>query len=243
MTYRPQEIRIRKKQCRFKMAGLFILLAAVVNLLLFYALSWINKLPRRLPALPQYTVIEVLPPQPQADTETIQPDIPQSFAEVRLDKPQLQPMQAALFPTPDFQPRLQFWQPQSLSGIPDIEAVSVTVAATNSGPHSAGSNNGVYSLAQVDQPPQKMKTPPPAYPYWARRSDAQGSVELRFLVSKQGTVGRIEIIRSTGNQRFINTATKTVKKWLFKPTTFNGRAVNVWCNQIIQFKMDDWRNP
>jgi protein TonB len=225
---------------RFCTTCLLILLATCANLFLFYTLSWANNLPRNLPTTPQYTIIDILASEVQETIEPLSPESIQAVEHVNLDKSLPQPKQSTLFPAPDFQPRLPSWQPQSLSNLPNIAAAGISVAAINTASHRPSLDTGsAYSLAQVDHPPTKIKTPPPPYPYWAKQRNAQGFVDLRFVVNKNGKVSHIEAIKYTGNPHFVETAIDAVKEWLFKPASLNGKNVDVWCTQRIQFQMDD----
>ena len=235
-----QKSKENKKIFRFRNTCLCIVLALFANLLLFYALHWINNFPRRYPAVPQYTAIEVWPPKAEAADKPIQPETIKTYKPVSLDKPLPQPKQFAPLPIVSLQPRLPTWGAQCLSNIPDIAtaAVSVAAAGTDTQPVPLSANQ-TYTVAQVDQPPTIIKAAPPVYPYWAKQRNAQGFVDLRFVVNKEGKVSHIETVRCSDNPRFIQAATDAVEKWLFKPATFNGQSVDVWCTQRIQFRMDD----
>lgn len=77
------------------------------------------------------------------------------------------------------------------------------------------------------------------YPALAREHNIQGTVHLRFEVTKTGSIGRIEIINKTIDQ-LLQEASVDVIKTLpkFKPGMQNGEKVSVWFSIPISFKLN-----
>ncbi|MCF6364883.1 MAG: TonB family protein [Bacteroidales bacterium] len=77
------------------------------------------------------------------------------------------------------------------------------------------------------------------YPAVARENGIEGTVYLRFEVTKKGTVGKIEIMNKGVVDEMLEDASTDVIKKLpkFKPGMHNGAKVNVWFSIPISFKL------
>ena len=78
---------------------------------------------------------------------------------------------------------------------------------------------------------------PPNYPHNAQRYGQQGHVILQAVLTKQGTIEDIEVLRGLGDGRmgFEKEAIKALKRWRFLPGTLNGRPVDVRMRLKIDF--------
>lgn len=77
------------------------------------------------------------------------------------------------------------------------------------------------------------------YPSAARENGIEGTVSLRFEVTKTGDIGKIEIYNSNQDELLINAAKKVIRKLpKFKPGMQNGQKVNVWFSIPITFKLN-----
>lgn len=75
------------------------------------------------------------------------------------------------------------------------------------------------------------------YPAVARENGIQGTVYLRFEVTKSGKVGRVEMQKGV-DPLLDDEALKVIKKLpKFKPGEQNGRKVNVWYSIPVTFKL------
>ncbi|MCF6364882.1 MAG: energy transducer TonB [Bacteroidales bacterium] len=76
------------------------------------------------------------------------------------------------------------------------------------------------------------------YPAVARENGIQGTVYLRFEVTKTGAVGKVELQKGV-DPLLDEEAIKVVKKLArFKPGVQNGRKVNVWFSLPVTFKLN-----
>jgi protein TonB len=76
------------------------------------------------------------------------------------------------------------------------------------------------------------------YPALARENGIQGTVHIRFEVTKTGKVGRIEVLNKTQDALLQDAATNVIRKLpRFKPGMQNGKKVNVWYSIPISFKL------
>jgi len=65
----------------------------------------------------------------------------------------------------------------------------------------------------------------PVYPPLARQIHRQGRVELRAIISTDGTIQSLEIV--SGDPIFLHSAREAVEQWRYKPTILNGQAVEI----------------
>jgi len=76
------------------------------------------------------------------------------------------------------------------------------------------------------------------YPQVAQDREIEGDVEVAFIVSPQGTVEDISILR-TSHPIFISTVQRVVKSWRFKPAVVGGMPMRVKVVQNICFRLDE----
>lgn len=217
---------------------LMVLFAVGANGLLFFSLSWMNRLPRNTPVRQSYAVMEVFPvelpvtpPLPMAETMPTVADNVVNRTE--METPDL------TYETTDFTPRMADWLPQlPLIEVP-LTLQTIALPATPPVPKATVAKpTGPLQLFQVDQLPGKVSGRLPSYPYWARARGAEGFVILRFVVDVQGKVGKMEVDQVVGDPRFADVAREAVAHWTFTPAIYNSKPVAVWCVQRIQFKLD-----
>ncbi len=77
------------------------------------------------------------------------------------------------------------------------------------------------------------------YPAVARENDIQGTVYLRFVVTKTGKIGKIELQRGV-DKLLDDEAIRVIKKLKkFKPGQQGGKNVSVWYSLPIVYKLSD----
>lgn len=62
-----------------------------------------------------------------------------------------------------------------------------------------------------------ISTPQPPYPPEARRNETTGSVEVEFVVNRDGSVSNVRVIKATPRGVFDRDVQSTVRKWQFQP--------------------------
>jgi protein TonB len=70
----------------------------------------------------------------------------------------------------------------------------------------------------------KEKTTP-VYPLAAMQARIQGKVKLHVIVGTDGSVKQLELI--SGPPELVQTSMDAVRKWKYRPTLLNGKAVEV----------------
>lgn len=86
-----------------------------------------------------------------------------------------------------------------------------------------------------DEPPVPVYRPDPAYPGWARENGISGTVVLRALVDREGTVRRVSVVR--GVTGLTEAAQEALLRWTFRPARANGQPVMVWVEIPVSFRL------
>lgn len=81
--------------------------------------------------------------------------------------------------------------------------------------------------------------PKPVYPAIAKRLGQQGTVELRILVSEQGSASKVEVARSSGYSNLDAAAVEAISKWKFEPATQNGKPVSQWLSTKWTYELQN----
>ncbi|MFA7255865.1 MAG: energy transducer TonB [Candidatus Omnitrophota bacterium] len=78
---------------------------------------------------------------------------------------------------------------------------------------------------------------PILYPGWARRKGSEGLLIVALEILENGSVGRWQIIRSTGEESLDKAAVKAFLTWKFQPAIKNGRPVKTCIQLPINFEL------
>jgi len=104
-----------------------------------------------------------------------------------------------------------------------------TVADQTTEPATDNSNTVASAPAEPEGVPVSSLTRinyvAPKYPRSARRRNMTGSVDVSFLVQKNGTVTDLVILDSTPGSTFDDAALDAIAQWRFEPTLENGERV------------------
>jgi protein TonB len=75
----------------------------------------------------------------------------------------------------------------------------------------------------------------PVYPPLARAARIQGSVELQAVISKDGRVERLQVLR--GHPMLVKAAVDAVQLWRYRPYILNGEPVEVETRVTVNFSL------
>jgi len=121
------------------------------------------------------------------------------------------------------------------------ETASVTPDGRGSGTGVGDAGTGLdtsgYGRGTEIGYPNYGVNPKPDYPRIAKRHGYEGLVVLNVFVMESGSVGKIEIRKSSGYDVLDNSALDAVKKWVFIPGRKNGRAIPSWVVVPIRFDL------
>lgn len=126
---------------------------------------------------------------------------------------------------------------QETPGEPDVPR-------TQTGPR-AGSETGTANRAAP--PPSRPSRPAmivahiaPRYPRSARRRGIEGAVELRVVVEADGTIGTIEVAKTSGFAILDRAAIAAVEDWTFRAAEVRGQTVRSTLDlPPIRFRLTD----
>ncbi len=79
---------------------------------------------------------------------------------------------------------------------------------------------------------------PPRYPEEARRRGHGARVVLQAIIRKDGSVGDLEPIDSTGECSFEKAAIEAVSRWRYEPATRHGKAIDVYFTVVVDFTLE-----
>lgn len=82
-----------------------------------------------------------------------------------------------------------------------------------------------------------LDNPKPSYPGLSKRNGEQGTVQLRVFVNADGSVGKLELKRSSGHPRLDQSAMSAVQAWRFVPARQGSQAVAAWVVVPIHFTL------
>jgi TonB family protein len=98
----------------------------------------------------------------------------------------------------------------------------------------------------VDVQPVPIKTVTPKYPELARRAGVEGTVWLKVLVSDEGKVKDVSVIKVSSNLKNRGTpvglpeaAMEAARQWTFKPAMLDNKPVQLWVTIPFAFKLDN----
>ena len=147
--------------------------------------------------------------QPEPEMPKIKPDIPQ-IAE----------------PTAEPPPELQFDEVLAPPAETPMPASSNAVAATQA----------VGTTAQELKTSTRIE---PTYPPASRRASEEGTVRLKVLVDESGRPKDVQVAQSSGFSRLDEAAKQAVRRWKFVAATDGSKAVSVWTQVSITFRLTD----
>jgi len=75
----------------------------------------------------------------------------------------------------------------------------------------------------------------PLYPLIAQRAKIEGSVELKAIISKEGTIEGLQ--RITGHPLLVTAAMDAVRQWRYRPYMLNGEPLEVETTVVVNFHM------
>jgi TonB family protein len=108
---------------------------------------------------------------------------------------------------------------------------------------AAGEEMPTFEMEEVKVTDTKVTIPvlihevKPQYPMGARRAGIEGTSQLKIQVLPDGSVGEIQLVKSTGDSSLDEAAQKAVKQWKFNPGRSGGKAVPVWMTLSVKFEL------
>jgi periplasmic protein TonB len=233
----------RAQQLRRKaLLASIILEAALVAALLLWPLITLGKLPRQFyvtPA-PPYRGGSAATPRPSRGNPNNHPGVRSKLPEIMVQPPSI-PSHVQDSPS------------NEAPGIsPGFGPGSTNVPGGGSGPGAllpGGSDSGPAIPVRPASAPEKPRPMSegvmeaaltlkvqPLYPEPARLMHLQGTVRLRAIIGKDGSVSDLEVL--SGNPILVQAALAAVREWRYRPTRLNNEAVEVETYITVSFVLD-----
>ncbi len=82
---------------------------------------------------------------------------------------------------------------------------------------AGGTEAVIWGIGGNNTQPDYMRNPRPPYPREAREKAWQGTTQLRVEVLADGTAGKVEVAKSSGQSVLDQASVDTVRRWKFSP--------------------------
>jgi periplasmic protein TonB len=89
------------------------------------------------------------------------------------------------------------------------------------------------------QAPELLKRVEPEYPEIARKARMGGMVILEAILTGNGDVEDVRVLKSAGNSMLDESAVRAVRQWKYKPALLNGKPVKVYLTVTVMFKLNN----
>ncbi len=123
----------------------------------------------------------------------------------------------------------------NLSGI-DLGLSSLGVDGLDNDNSLLGNTQAsVMTEDTVDTLPQPKVKGNFVYPKSAKKRGIEGYVVLSVLIDTDGSVDKIQVLESSPQGVFDDSAIAGLRNWRFTPAQYQGQAVKVWAKQKIRF--------
>ena len=211
--------------------------ALLINLLLMVLIPWLFRgggEPRKLVRQRENPVfVAPLKLEKAAAQSRMKPEPPP-----KIKLPRVLPQSQSPLPLPEINPQIKL-SPVKLN--PEIEN-NFTLAPLPESPSAVPApvvavERDFYRVGELDHEPVNQVRMQPVYPFRARRRGIEGSVKIRFFVTRVGRVSGLEIVKAEPVGVFENAVRQTVSKWRFQPGVVAGNKVKTLVETTIIFKL------
>jgi len=142
-----------------------------------------------------------------------------------------------------------------VAAAPDLDAVGVAGGTNTRGrgvPGAVGMGVDVAPPAPIPAPSHPLTIShwtegnliyrvQPIYPPIARQARAQGTVELRAIISKAGTIENLVVVR--GHPLLVKSALEAVRQWRYRPYLLNNEPFEVETEITVNFVLSGGYQP
>lgn len=95
----------------------------------------------------------------------------------------------------------------------------------------------ILEFFTVEKKPEIVKQVPPEYPKVARKAGIQGTVIIKVLIDKDGSVAQATVVK--GKDILQKPALDAIYQYRFSPALQNDKPVKVWLVMPIRFQLTD----
>jgi len=108
-------------------------------------------------------------------------------------------------------------------------------AAPSAPPTPPEQASGRLVVSEEEQEAKLVKRVEPQYPELARQARIQGTVRMRAMIAKDGTVEQLDVV--SGHPILVQAAINAAKQWRYQPTEVNGQPVEVETYIAVVFSL------
>ena len=127
--------------------------------------------------------------------------------------------------------------PPTETQAPPQPTESVAPPPTETAAAESAPPGGVYTAVPLGgTQPVEVDRVIPRYPLAARRAQAEGSVVVRGIVRRDGTIDNVEVIKDLA-YGLGEAARQAVSQWKFRPATYRGEPIDVYYTVTVNFRM------
>jgi len=190
------------------------------------------KHPPQPEAKPPAKALVVPSQQAKPQPPVVKPQVPRKPVSPPSIPPQPAPLEPTSVPEQAVQP------PSTRTEAPPItKPVGAIVAPLTTDNDRSAAKDTVAPPVREARPLYRQN-PPPRYPRSARRRGYEGSVLLEVKVLKDGSVGDLRVLTSSGHSVLDKAAVKSVRKWVFEPGMRGDQKVDMWVRVPIRFRIE-----
>jgi len=120
------------------------------------------------------------------------------------------------------------------SSVPGMDLPQTPISASK--PEENASKAAAARQREVAYPDYE-KSPELSYPPLAQQRGFQGKVMLKVMVSKEGRVLRVVLVKSSGHTVLDRAAVKAVREWVFNPGKLNGVPIDMWVMVPVVYRL------
>lgn len=199
----------------------------LLHIAFFYALES-GLIRKAADTLPKEVFVSLITPEPERAPEPAPPQ------EAPKPKPKSVPIVKKTVAPP--LPVLNIPSPTAVTAPPTPPQPAAPVAAAPEATPAAPATPAVPKT--VTSGVEYIQKPQPEYPAASKRMAEEGTVILHVLVNEKGRAESVDIQKSSGSPRLDEAARQAARRALFKPYTEDGKAIRVYANVPITFKLE-----
>jgi TonB family protein len=117
------------------------------------------------------------------------------------------------------------------------ETMTVSAQGAPPPPPPAGTVPQRIKVGGNVQQVKLVKQARPVYPPECKAAGIQGSVILRAVIGKDGTILNLEPLNQLVDRRLVDAAMDAVKQWQYQPTLLNGNPVEIITEVDVNFTL------
>jgi TonB family protein len=128
---------------------------------------------------------------------------------------------------------------ETTASVPPPPPTETTASAEppSAEPPATAADHGVYAAVPLGgTQPEETYRALPNYPMTARRAGVEGSVVVRGIVRRDGTIDNVEVIKDLP-YGLGDAARDAVSRWRFRPATLHGDPIDVYYTVTVNFRL------